>query len=89
MTEALTETHIEPRYLAGNEEVRRTCARMLKNQDWKPVPRKTLIYWRERHDFPAPIDAPRAGVELWDLRAVRAWCRAYRETREQTRREET
>jgi hypothetical protein len=72
---------IEPRHLAGNEAVRRTCGWALNRKE-KPVTRKTLIYWRERHGFPEPLDAPRAGVELWDIREVRAWAKQYREARE-------
>lgn len=68
---------IPPRHIAGNEAVRKTCGRYMGRYEGKAVSRPTLIYWRQRHGFPEPIDAPRAGVELWDIRLVREWARAY------------
>ena len=70
---------IHPRDIVGNAAVRTIAAYYLKQH--KPVTRPTLLRWRQLRDFPAPLDCPRAGTELWDAREVRAWCKAHAEYR--------
>ncbi len=59
---------IHPRDIVGTLETRRICG---------GVTRATLIKWRDRRGFPAPLEAPKAGVELFDRREVRAWHKAW------------
>jgi hypothetical protein len=54
---------IRPRDILGNAEVRKTCG---------GVTRHTLLTWRAKHAFPAPIRKLEQG-ELWDRIAVRTW----------------
>jgi hypothetical protein len=65
---AATDVAVPARHIVGNAAVRRMCG---------GITRHTLIQWRGK-DFPAPIPARRAGVDLWDAREVRAWYRARR-----------
>jgi hypothetical protein len=62
--------------IIGNAEVRRLAGRLLttsnRKTDNKPITRATLIAWREREDFPAPIRRLDSG-DVWDRREVRAW----------------
>lgn len=67
---------IPTRHIADGKAVRMTAGRYVGHPH-KPVSRHTLIYWRERHGFPQPLDAPRCDAELWDIREVREWCREY------------
>jgi hypothetical protein len=81
MTAAKDHIDIHPRDIIGNAAVRDIAGYYLKQ--WKPPTRKTLWEWRKKHaDFPAPLPCPRAGVELWDAREIRAWCKAHAEYRE-------
>jgi hypothetical protein len=62
-----------PRDIIGGAEVRRMCG---------GITRHTLINWREKRSFPAPVRVLRdTKVELWDARQVRAWLRAQEEDR--------
>jgi hypothetical protein len=60
------------RDLMGVYAVRRMLGRALR-EDRKPITRHTLLSWREKYGFPEPLNAPGAGVELWDRRIVKAW----------------
>jgi hypothetical protein len=55
--------------LIRNESVRK----MVGN-----ISRHTLIAWRREKNLPAPVEVD--GLELWDRRAVKAWCTENRET---------
>ena len=75
---------IHPRDIVGNAAVREIARYYLKQ--WKPPTRKTLLEWRAKYeDFPAPLPCPRAGVELWDAREIREWCKRHAEYRERIR----
>lgn len=65
---------IPPKHLVDTAEVRKIAGRSL-SANRKPVTRHTLLTWRERHGFPAPLDAPKVSGDLWDVREVRAWVR--------------
>lgn len=65
---------VRTRDIVGNLAVRKMCGRVTR-EDHRPIMRHTLIAWRESRGFPEPLDAPRAGAELWDAREVRAWLR--------------
>ena len=67
---------IHPRDIVGNAAVR-TIAAYYLGHEWRPVTRPTLLKWRESRGFPEPLPCSRAGVELWDAREVRAWCKAH------------
>jgi hypothetical protein len=42
------------------------------------ISRHTLIAWRREKDMPGPVDVD--GLELWDRRAIKRWCKDNRET---------
>lgn len=69
---------IRPRDIIGNLAVRKMLGRAFR-EDRKPMTRATLIAWRARRGFPAPLDTPSAGhcgttrIELWDRQAVKRW----------------
>ena len=71
---------IHPNDIVGTVAVRKIAARYL-GHEWRPVTRPTLIKWRQHRGFPEPLPCPRAGVELWDAREVREWCKAHAERR--------
>jgi predicted DNA-binding transcriptional regulator AlpA len=77
----LTRLAIHPHDIIGNEQARSIAAHYLGQTT--PVTRNSLIKWREKRGFPQPLDTPRAGVELWDAREVRAWCEKHAEWRRQ------
>ena len=71
---------IHPRDIVGNAAVRKIAGYYL-GHDWRPVTRPTLLKWRAERGFPEPMPCSRAGVELWDAREVREWCKAHAERR--------
>jgi hypothetical protein len=70
---------MNPRDIIGSVEVRKMCGRAF-HENRKPITRPTLRLWRAKRAFPQPLDAPKAGVELWMRPEVRAWIRDNLET---------
>src|SRR5438132_12827508 len=53
--------------------------RALASETRRPVPRSTLIYWRKRSGFPAPVVTIKGAqpLELWSRSEVREWIKAH------------
>jgi hypothetical protein len=65
--------------IVGNAEVRRLAGRLIttanRKTDDRPISRATLLAWREKEDFPAPIRRLDSG-DVWDRHEVREWLKA-------------
>lgn len=61
---------VPAQFLADNQAVRNVAG---------GITRTTLLDWRERRGFPAPLKTPRCQTSIWDIREVLAWLQVHRE----------
>lgn len=59
---------VPAQFLADNQAVRNVAG---------GITRTTLLDWRERRGFPAPLKTPRCSTAIWDIREVLAWLAAH------------
>lgn len=67
---AAGEQPVPAQFLADNQAIRNIAG---------GITRHTLLDWRERRGFPAPLKTPRCQTAIWDIREVLAWLQVHRE----------